>query len=104
MPERLLSLLYVSARLPLRPRLRKWEVDTKIMVRLRRSLLADGTSSLSRATLALGNFPLLNERQQTGIGLVMDLVGLGLINVLDSDYFSVETTRFDHLDFGFVTK
>lgn len=68
------------------------------MVRLRRSLLADGTGSLSRATLALGNFPLLNERQQTGIGLVMDLVGLGLINVLDSDYFSVETTRFDHLD------
>lgn len=59
---------------------------------------------LSRATRALGNFPLLNERQQTGIGLVMDRVGLRLINVLDSNYVIVEVTCFDHLGFGFVTK
>lgn len=32
--------------------------------------------------LALGNFPFLNESQQTGTGLVMDRVGLSLINVL----------------------
>lgn len=53
-----------------------WKVDTKIMARLYFSLLADGTSSLSRATLAPGNFPFLNERVQAGIGLVMDRVGL----------------------------
>lgn len=54
----------------------------------------DGTGSLSRAMLALGNSPFLNERQQTGIGLVMDRVGLILINVLDSNCFSVEVKDF----------
>lgn len=59
---------------------------------------------LSRATLALGNFPPLNERQQTGIGLVMDRVGLRLINVHDSNHVIVEVTCFDHLGFGFVAR
>lgn len=35
--------------------------------------------------LALGNFSFLNESQQTGIELVMDRVGLSLINVLDGE-------------------
>lgn len=37
--------------------------------------------------LALGNFPFLNESQQAGIGLVMDRLGLSLIN--DSKVASV---------------
>ena len=64
-----------------------------------RVLRPDGTGSLSRALLALGNFPFLNERQQAGIGLVMDLVGLSLINVLDSNCFSVEVKDFFYFFF-----
>lgn len=52
--------------------------------------------------LALGNYPFLNERQQTGIGLVMDRVGLSLINVLDRNCFSVEVKDVSALrPFGF---
>lgn len=87
MPERRLSLLYVSAWLSLHPSLITWKVDTKIMVRLRPSLLADGTSLLSRAMLDIGKFSFLNDRQQTGIRLVMDRIRLRLINALDSNYF-----------------
>lgn len=57
------------------------------MVRLFPSLLADGTSFLSRVILDIGKFLLLNDRQQTGIRLVMDRVRLRLINALDSSYF-----------------
>lgn len=46
-----------------------------------------------------------NERRQTGIGLLMDRVGLRLINVLNRNGFNGEVTFFfDHLSFGFVAK
>lgn len=68
------------------------KVDAQIMVRLRLSLLADGTALL--LVLTLGNFPFLNESQQTGLGLAVDREGLRLTNVLDGGCFSAEVKDF----------
>lgn len=68
MPERLPSLLYVSAGFSLHPFLPKWKVDTEIIARLCSSPLADGPGSPSHAgALATSHF----LSQQAVAGFVM---------------------------------
>lgn len=106
MPERTAVLIVrLCFAFSLRPRLIIWNIDTEIMAKI--ILEPPGRwypvlFLMLRRLWASSHIP--NERQQAGIGLVIDRVGLRLINVLDSKYFSAEVACFDHLGFGFVTK